>query len=81
MERSLCLSLEQFVNVSPRSSILSILGLESSIPLNVPHIREFAEQLQAIALYRDWTFGVDAAPRDPRRLGLIATTWMKTLET
>jgi predicted ATPase len=60
----------QFSNLSPRVSVLSFLGTESSIALNVPHIRDFAENLQSIALYRDWTFGVDAAPRDPQPAGL-----------
>jgi predicted ATPase len=60
----------QFSNLSPRVSILSLLGTESRIAFNVPHIRDFAENLQNMALYRDWTFGVDAAPRDPQPAGL-----------
>ena len=60
----------QFSNLSPRVSVLSLLGIESAIPLNVPNIRVFAESLQSIALYRDWEFGVDAAPRDPQPAGL-----------
>jgi predicted ATPase len=63
----------QFSNLSPRVSVLSLLGTESSIALNVPHIRDFSENLQSIALYRDWTFGVDAEPRDPQPAGLDST--------
>jgi predicted ATPase len=59
-----------FTNLDPRWSALSLSGVISEIAAKVPHIHEFASQVQDISLYRDWSFGVDAAPRDPQPAGL-----------
>lgn len=37
---------------------------------NYPELYYFEQNLSAIAIYRDWTFGVDAEPRDPQPVGL-----------
>jgi predicted ATPase len=57
-------------SMNPGSSVLSTSGVVSEFAAKVPHIREFAEKLGDIAFYRDWSFGVDAAPRDPQPAGL-----------
>ncbi len=57
-------------SLNPASSVLSLPGPVSEIAIKIHHIREFSERLSETAFYRDWSFGVDAAPRDPQPAGL-----------
>lgn len=57
-------------SLNPTASVLSAPGIVSEFAVKVPHIRDFAEKLGETAFYRDWSFGVDASPRDPQPAGL-----------
>jgi predicted ATPase len=59
-----------FFNLNPSSSVLSSPGVDSEFIVKIPHFRQFAEKLGEIAFYRDWSFGVNASPRDPQPVGL-----------
>lgn len=56
-------------SLDPQLSALSPNPV-ADFSVKIPQMRAFAEQLQGIALYRDWEFGVDASPRDPQPVGL-----------
>lgn len=57
-------------SLNPTSAAISASGIVSEFAVKVPRIRQFAENLADTAFYRDWSFGVDASPRDPQPAGL-----------
>ncbi len=57
-------------SLNPRYSTISSSGIISEFAVRVPHVSEFAGKVRDIALYRDWSFGISATPRDPQPAGL-----------
>lgn len=59
-------TISRALSLDPRLSILAQLV----DVFNYPELFYFRQRLSKMALYRDWTFGVDAEPRDPQPVGL-----------
>lgn len=56
-------------NLPVTRSILSLMGNAANIVLHQPRLREFAEELERLSFYRDWTFGGNSNARLIQRAG------------
>jgi len=61
---------EQIPKLTPSRSVLSMPAGASQITPDPPRMREFAEEIERFAFYRDWVFGSDSEIRDVQPVGL-----------
>jgi predicted ATPase len=61
---------QQVPKLTPGRSVLSMLGNAPDLVLQQPRIREFAEDIERFAFYRDWFFGAGSKVREPQPAGL-----------
>jgi predicted ATPase len=56
-------------NLSLDRSVLSMLGNMANIVMHQPRLREFADDVERLAFYRDWVFGAGFVARNPISAG------------
>jgi predicted ATPase len=63
-------SQEQLSKLTPGRSVLSMPANAFHVRPDPPRMREFAEEIERFAFYRDWVFGSDSKVRDVQPVGL-----------
>ena len=61
---------EQLPKLTPGRSVLSLPASASQMTPDPPRMREFAEEIERFAFYRDWVFGNGSKVRDVQPVGL-----------